>query len=103
MRKVLVVAAREYHAAVRTRAFLVSIILMPTLMLGGVATQALLRDVEDTRDKVVAVLDHTAGQLAQSLAQAAAERNASAIFDPSTGAQLKPRYVIEQVAPQTAT
>ena len=31
MRKVLVIAAREYRAAVRTRAFLISLVLMPVL------------------------------------------------------------------------
>ncbi len=36
MRKAFVIAAREYRAAVRTKAFLVSLVLMPVMMCGGI-------------------------------------------------------------------
>ena len=36
MRKMIVVAVREYQAAVKTKAFLVTLVLMPVMMGGGV-------------------------------------------------------------------
>ena len=35
MRKIIVVAVREYQAAVRTKAFIVMLVAMPVLMSGG--------------------------------------------------------------------
>jgi len=74
MRKVLTVAAREYVAAVRTKAFIISLVVMPMMMLGSIVVQVLLEDKVDTTDRRVAVIDHT-GRLYDVLATAAAERN----------------------------
>ncbi len=62
MRKLLVIAVREYTAAVRTKAFLVSLVLLPVLMLGSFVVQALLRDRVDTSPKHFAVIDRSPGE-----------------------------------------
>jgi len=96
MRKIWVVAAREYMAAVRTKAFIISILAMPVLMGGGIVAQALLKDQVDTTDKRIAVLDRSS-VLTDLLTQAAEVRNAEQIRDPNTGEKKKPAYIIESI------
>ena len=60
MRKTLVIAARDYLAAVRTKSFVISLILMPVLIAGSMLVSRFSRSVVDTTPKKVAVIDHTA-------------------------------------------
>lgn len=99
MRKVMVVAVREYQAAVRTKAFIITLIAMPVLAGGSILAQGLLKDRVDTKDKQFAVVDRTPGmQLYEALADAARARNESEIFLDLGVArrQVKPRFVIAQ-------
>lgn len=99
MRKMLVIALREYRAAVQTRAFLVSIVLLPVLMLGSFAVQALLRDKVDIRPKTFAVLDHTSdGKVGLALEAAARRRNETQLRDAS-GQQVRPEFILERITP----
>ena len=68
MRKILVVAAREYKAAVRTKTFLISLLIMPLMMVGSILLQWLLRDLVDTADKHFVLIDR-ASSLARSSAR----------------------------------
>lgn len=61
MRKTLVVAAREYQAAVRTKTFLITLVAMPLLMGGSVLVQWLTKDIGSTKKKHFAVVDRTRG------------------------------------------
>jgi ABC-2 type transport system permease protein len=75
MRKMIVIAAREYNAAVRTKAFLISLLMMPIMMGGSIAVQTLLRDRPTDEVKSFAVIDFTPGQqLGKSIQQAVAAR-----------------------------
>jgi len=95
VRKILVIAKREYLATVRTKAFLVSIILMPILMGGGIFAQRLLRGVVDTGDKKIVVIDRT-GKLLPKLIEEAREHNKGPdVFDPETHKQIGAKYIIE--------
>jgi ABC-2 type transport system permease protein len=77
MRKVLVIALREYLAAVRSKAFIIGIGLMPLLMGGGIAAQILLKDQVDLKPKHFVIVDRTPGQQVYPLLEAAATvRNA---------------------------
>lgn len=98
MRKMLVVAMREYQAAVKTKAFIISLVLMPILMGGSIVAQVFLKDKVDIADKRVAVVDQT-GQLYDALAGAARDRNETKIFSGEGDArkQVKPRFVVEKV------
>ena len=51
MRKILVIAVREYLASVRTKSFLVSLLLMPLLMGASVVLQIIFKNIEDTGEK----------------------------------------------------
>jgi len=92
--KVWVVTKREYSANVRTKAFLVSLILMPILMGGGVIAQKLLRGRVDVTDKTVVVIDGT-GKLVHGLSMAADKRNADDIYDKDTKKQVRSRILIK--------
>ncbi len=99
MRKVFVIAVREYTAAVRTKAFLVSLVLLPVLMLGSFGVQVLLRDRVDTNPKRFAVIDRTPGEeVVGALMTAARVRNETQLRDDA-GRQVRPEYVLERVPP----
>lgn len=77
MRKIWTIAQREYSAMVATKAFLLSITLMPVLMFGGILVANRLKDVRDVSDKVMVLVDGTGGILFDDLEQTAKKRNAS--------------------------
>lgn len=104
MHKILAVARREYNAAVRTKAFLISLLLMPLLMGGSALMQVLLKDQVDIQEKRFAVVDRTPDeQLVRTLQAAALRRNEQGISDPATGKQTKPIFTIEQVVASPST
>jgi ABC-2 type transport system permease protein len=62
MRKVWVIARRDFLAAVRSKAFVVTILFMPILMGISIGVQLLFAKMERAKTKRVAVLDRTPGQ-----------------------------------------
>ena len=94
MRKILVIARREYTAMVGSKAFVISIAIMPILMLGGAVVPQLLRNKVDTGEKRIVVLDES-GALFDSIEKAVAARNEFATHDPETGKQIAPIYKVE--------
>jgi ABC-2 type transport system permease protein len=68
MRKIWVIAMREYQASVRTKAFIISLIIMPIMMGGGILIQVFLKG--DLQHKEFKIIDHT-GKLFKSLQAAA--------------------------------
>jgi ABC-2 type transport system permease protein len=74
MRKIWTIAVREYKAMVATKAFLISIIMMPILMLGSFLTFNLLKNVGEVKDRQIAVIDPD-GTLFPILQTAAEARN----------------------------
>jgi ABC-2 type transport system permease protein len=103
MQKILTIVHREYVAAVRSKLFLISLILMPLMMLSGVISQRLSRSISDTNTYKIAVVDRTPGQgMLQDLIAAAAKRNATSITGPD-GKQNAPRYEIVGIDPVDAS
>ncbi|MCK4415178.1 MAG: ABC transporter permease [Candidatus Eisenbacteria sp.] len=96
MRKVFKLAQREYLAAVRTKGFIIALVVVPIMMSGSGLAMALLKDRMDTDDKRIAILDRS-GIVAQALIQAAELRNAEVAYDQETGKQVKSRYILEAV------
>lgn len=102
MRKTIVIAVRDYLASVRTKSFLVSLILMPVLMASGAVISRLSENLGDNAVKRVAVIDRssaagspaTGKPLWQVLQDAAEDRNQD-IKDQETGEYTKPPYEIE--------
>jgi ABC-2 type transport system permease protein len=104
MHKMLTVARREYVAGVKTKAFLISLFVMPLLMGGGAIAQMMLKDQVDVQEKRFAVVDRSPQERLAPVIQAAAEhRNSHEIRDPKTKKQLKPAFAIERVAPSSDT
>jgi ABC-type Na+ efflux pump permease subunit len=95
MRKALVIARREYMAMVGSKAFLISLSVMPILMLGGAIVPNLLRDQVDVKTKKVVILDESA-KLYEPLTEAVNMRNDTATLNAETGKQTAPRYEISR-------
>ena len=95
MSKVPRVAWNEYLNIIRTKAFLISVVLMPMFMGGAIAVQALLKDKVDLSDRRFAVVDES-GQLLKALRRAADARNAHGIHARDGGLkQIVPRFLPE--------
>ena len=77
MNKMLIVATSEFSTLVRTRAFLITLILMPVLMVASIGLSRAARDVTDTNTRRFAYVDRS-GVVGPGLEAAAASRNAVA-------------------------
>jgi ABC-2 type transport system permease protein len=98
MLKTLRIALREYRAAVRTKGFIIGLVVAPVVMSGGFLGIKLFKDRVDTGDLTIAIVDRS-GLTAQALIEAADVRNSEYIFDDS-GEKVMPAYVIETVEVQ---
>jgi ABC-2 type transport system permease protein len=76
MNKLIVIAQREFMAMVGTKAFLVTLIMMPVLMFGGIFLMPLLSKMGGTTERTIHVVDGS-GQLSSVLIEAAAQRQAA--------------------------
>ena len=104
MRKVVLIALREYKAAVRTKAFLISLLLMPVLLAGTSAIQYFTRKQLDTEDKHFAVIDRMPGSaLYPLLLKRTEQRNANHIYDEETHQQNKAAFLLEKIEPSAET
>jgi ABC-type Na+ efflux pump permease subunit len=99
VKKILVIARREYQAAVRSKAFIITLVMMPLLMGGSIGIQALFQKLEEQKPRRFAVIDRTGGGLARSLEEQAALYNALLDANPDLGRQLGPKFTLEAVAP----
>ena len=101
MDKILTLFKREYRAAVRTKSFIISLILVPLLMGGGFLAMIIMEKNQDTDDKKVVIIDYS-GMMEEPLRNAAELRNQQEIIDPETGEQVASKYLIEFMAPDPA-
>jgi ABC-2 type transport system permease protein len=103
MRKILVIARRDYRASVRSKGFIVSLVLMPVLMTASIGLQVLFQKLEDTKEKKYAVIDRTGGDLAAFLDESAKTFNERLVFDPKTNKQIASTIKLEIVPPSANT
>jgi ABC-2 type transport system permease protein len=97
---VLVIALRDYLATVRTKGFLIGLLLMPILMSGGYVAQKLVGNQVDVRERHYAVVDRTSdGKIAELLKEKADARNKETI-QTETGLRVLPAFTVEIVPPQ---
>jgi ABC-2 type transport system permease protein len=100
MRKVLVIALREYRAAVRTKAFLISLTLMPLLMGGSIGVQILFKNMDDTKEKHFAVIDRTPkGELFNVLDDEAKKRDQNPPQNNELAKQPRGSFVLKTIKP----
>lgn len=78
MRKTLTIAAREYRAMVATKAFLISLFMMPLMMFGGIIALQAMSKLTKAETLKIAVWDETGQQFA-ALKVAADQRNAALV------------------------
>jgi ABC-2 type transport system permease protein len=98
MRRVLRVAKREYLATVRTKGFIIGLVVAPVLFGGSALAMVLFRNQVDTRDKVIAVVDRS-GLVVDAVVGAVEARNTAVVYDEETGEKVRPGLVIEVVTP----
>lgn len=98
MRKIIQFAKREYKTAVKTKGFIIGLLIAPIMMSGGFLAIILLKDRVDTTDKRVVVLDHS-GVVSQALFDAAEYHNANQIYDKESGKKVKPSYFFKSIEP----
>jgi ABC-2 type transport system permease protein len=91
-------AAREYKTAVKTKGFIIGLILAPVLMGGSLIAFLLLKDNVDTTDKYIALIDRS-GAVAGAVIEAAEIRNEKEIFDEESGEKIRPAYHFNIVEP----
>jgi ABC-2 type transport system permease protein len=87
MRKALIVAQSEFATLVRSKAFLISLILMPIVIGGSILLVRATRDTTDLKDRTFAIVDYT-GVIAVPLTEVAALYNGST---PSAVDRVLPR------------
>ncbi|MGD0389159.1 MAG: ABC transporter permease [Tepidisphaeraceae bacterium] len=98
-RKTRIIASREYSAAVRSKSFLITLVLLPVMMSGGLIAQKVGQKIGDTSTYHVAVMDcSTRASLYGTIAEAVRRHNEHRIFDDS-GRQVRGKFVLEPVAP----
>ncbi len=104
MYKALIVAMREYSTAVRSKGFIVGVILMPILMSAGFIAQKMTQNIADTTTYAVAILDRTpGGGVASALSAQNEKRNAETVIDKATGKQIKPKFDLQITEPAPPT
>ena len=96
MSRILIVATAEFMSLVRTKAFLIGVLLMPIFMLGTIVFQRVTERRLDTTTRTFAVVDHTGG-VYPVLAAAVEQWNAQAVGPD--GVQRAPRLVARAVNP----
>ena len=74
MRKLITIAGREYRAAVGNKAFVLSLVMMPVMMFGGLLAMNLMSRVSPLKEHEIVIVDRT-GRLFDHLTAAAELRN----------------------------
>ncbi len=92
MRKIFSLAKREYLTSVKSKGFIIGLIIAPLFMSGSVIAIFLLKDRVDTSDKHVLIMDHTR-MIGPELIRLAEERNTAETNDPETGKKVRPAYI----------
>ncbi len=95
MSRILIVARSEFLTLVRTKAFIIGILMMPVIVGLSIVFQIFAATHTDTADHTLAVVDRT-GALYDDLATAADEHNAHGV---SNGARTGPRFLLTRVDP----
>jgi ABC-2 type transport system permease protein len=98
MRKIWTLFKREYRAAVRTKSFIISLLLVPIMMGGGFAAMIIMENNKDTDDKHFVVIDHS-GLMIDPLQKALDIRNKEEIFHSKTGEKIDAAYIVEFMKP----
>ena len=98
-RKIWVVASTEFSSMVRTKSFLIGIMLLPVIIGASILIQLFVAKRVDTRPRTIAVVDGSAA-LYESLATAAHAHNSKAV--DAQGKAVQPRIEISWIDQKAA-
>jgi ABC-2 type transport system permease protein len=99
-RRTYLIARRDYLTSVRSKTFLIGLVIFPVMFGGGAGVFAVMKARPDLRDRHVALIDRS-GKLADFVVEAVANKNAREMSDGKTGVQISPRYIVEPVAAES--
>ena len=91
IKKIWIVASTEFGSMIRTKSFLIGIMLLPVITGASILFQMVLSKRVDTRTRTIVVIDRT-GALYPSLAEASRKYNAQA--SGADGKQIQPRIEV---------
>ncbi len=91
MRKAFAVARWEYVEKVKSKAFIISLVLMPAIMIAAGVVPTLLATRADTETRVIGIIDQS-GVIAAPLGRVLAER-----YTLSNG---RPNYILRSISPE---
>jgi ABC-2 type transport system permease protein len=95
MRKTLIVAQSEFLTLVRSKAFIISVVLMPVVMGGSILLVRATKESTDVRDRTFAYVDYS-GSIGPAFKAAADAWNASS---PGGDARTSPRFLPNEITP----
>jgi ABC-2 type transport system permease protein len=95
LRKVFIVAGTEFLNAVRSKTFIISVMIVPAVLAGSIGVQILLSKRGDAGDRRFAVIDHTR-KLYPVIAAAAIAWNAR---QQAAADEPRPTYLPEEIEP----
>lgn len=95
---ILLIARRDYLASVRTKAFLIGLLVAPLLFGGSFFAATLLKGRPGKQVRRVAVVDDT-GTAAEAVIDQVKQQNLRDGFDKHTGVRIMPKYEFEIVPP----
>ncbi len=98
LRRIVLIAKRDFVASVFTKAFLIGLVLAPLLFGGSFAGIGLLRLAQGDKQQRIALIDHT-GVLAQAIIQADDESNRDLPASKFARSLVGARYVFEVTPP----
>jgi ABC-2 type transport system permease protein len=96
--RILLIAQRDYLQIVRSKAYLVGLIILP-LFFGGSFLILPLANRADVKEHRIAIVDRT-GVSAAAVIRASEEANRKAMNTAGAGFQVMPRYIYEEVKPE---
>ncbi len=98
MRRVLLLAKRDYLQTVMSKAYIIGLVLVPILIgVSFLGTSVAMRG--NAKDQHIVIIDHT-GVVAASVIQSAEESSRRAAAEAPGGMRVMPRLVFEQVQPE---
>jgi ABC-2 type transport system permease protein len=101
MYEILIIAIREFKTSVKTKGFIIGLIVFPIFMGGSLFAWAIFKDRVDVDTKTIYVVDYT-NEVGESIVNAAKHRNEKELYDTATGKQVKPKYEIVIETPDTS-
>ena len=97
MRKILLVAKRDYLQTVLSKAYLFGLILLP-LIFGGRFLAIALANKTAVKDQHIAIVDHT-GVSAAAIIQACEDAHRKGNANDATGLRAAQHFIFEEVKP----